>query len=73
MKEDAELTMHDAKKLAASIEKIDKAMKEFNSSGLNRKAIVVLLHDFTEVSKRDINTILDGLEDLGRLYLEKSK
>jgi len=73
MKEDIELDHTDAKRLAVAVEKIDKAMKEIMVSGLSRKAIVALLHDSTQVSKRDINSVIDGLESLGALYLERVK
>jgi len=69
-KEPVELTPEDARHLAEGVRKIEKAMKEFIVSGLNRRALVVLLHDSTGVAKRDINSILDGLEGLGALYLE---
>lgn len=63
----------DAKRLAEAVKKIEKSMKELNESGLNRKAIVVLLADSTGVSRRDINAVLNGLETLGQEYLERSK
>lgn len=68
-----ELSAEDARQLAESIRKIDKAAKDFIASGLSRKALVVLLNDSTGVAKRDINFILDGLESLGATYLEGSK
>lgn len=63
----------DARRLADAVRKIEKAMKALNESGLNRKAIVVLLADSTGVSRRDINAVLNGLEALGADYLEKAK
>lgn len=68
-----ELTADDAKRLAEAVRRIDAGMKALSSSGLNRRAIVTLLHDMTEVGKRDINTVLNGLENLGDTFLEKSK
>jgi len=68
-----ELTIEDARQLAESVRKIDKATKEFLASGLSRKALVVLLNDSTGVAKRDINAVLDGLESLGATYLEGTK
>jgi hypothetical protein len=72
-KEPLEITQEDARQLAESVRKIDKAMKDFIASGLTRKALVVLLNDATGVAKRDINAVLDGLESLGAIYLESSK
>jgi hypothetical protein len=63
----------DARRLAESVRKIEKGMKELNSAGLNRKAIVVLLAESTGVARRDINAVLNGLESLGAEYLEQSK
>ena len=68
-----ELTIEDARQLAESVRKIDKAMKDFIASGLSRRALVVLLNDATGVAKRDINAVLDGLESLGATYLEGTK
>lgn len=54
--------------LAEAITKISEAMRELTASGLNRDAIVVLLAAKTGVSKRDINTVLDGLNRLRGWY-----
>lgn len=68
-----EISADDARRLADSVRKIEKGMKELNEAGLNRKAIVVLLAESTGVSRRDINAVLNGLETLGSEYLEKTK
>lgn len=68
-----EIEPADAKRLAEAVRKIEKAAKELSESGLNRKAIVVLLADSTGVSRRDINAVLNGLESLAAEYLEQSK
>jgi hypothetical protein len=67
-----ELTADDARKLAHAVIRIDEAVKTIASSGLNRRAIITLLHDATNVGKRDINDVLNGLEQLGELYLERA-
>jgi hypothetical protein len=54
--------------LAEAIVKIGEASKKLLASGLNRDAIVVLLHDATKISKRDINIILNGLTRLAGWY-----
>jgi hypothetical protein len=68
-----EITPSDAAKLADAIRRIDKAFKELDNAGLNRKAIVVLLNESTGVARRDINAILDGLNTLGATYLDRAK
>jgi hypothetical protein len=70
--EDPKYTSEDARKLAEAVRRIDKFSKEFTASGMNRRALVVLLHDATSVTKRDINAVLDGLDGLGDMYLERS-
>lgn len=54
--------------LAASIVKISDAFQALKKSGLNRDAIVVLLHDRTKIARKTINDILNALEQLKRLY-----
>lgn len=54
--------------LAEAITRISKGFDALRKSGLNKKAIVVLLHDSTRVAKRDIETVLVGLENLSRNY-----
>ncbi len=54
--------------LAEAIVNIGAASKKLLASGLNRDAIVVLLHDATKISKRDINIILNGLTRLEGWY-----
>lgn len=66
-----EITAEDAKRLAEAVRRIDKGMKALKDSGLNRKALVILLADMTQVTRRDVNAVLDGLEGLGDAYLEK--
>jgi hypothetical protein len=54
--------------LADAIVRIGRGFAELHRSGLNREAIVVLLHSKTRISKSDIYTILDGLEQLEGWY-----
>jgi hypothetical protein len=55
--------------LASAIVRISKAFDELSGdSGLNRKAIIVLLQDATKLPKRDIEFILNALQDLKRQY-----
>lgn len=54
--------------LAEAIVRIGDNVKKLSDSGLNRKAVVLLLHDATKVSKRDIGAILDALPRLRGWY-----
>ncbi len=54
--------------LAEAIVRIGDAAAKLNSSGLNRKAIILLLHDATKVGKKDIETVLDALPRLRGWY-----
>lgn len=68
-----ELTAADAGKLADAVKKLAVAAEQLADAGLSRRALVVLLADATKVSPRDINDVLNGLDSLGELYLEKAK
>ncbi len=54
--------------LAEAIVNIGEAMKKLQESGLNKKAIVILLHAKTRISQKDITTVLDGLKQLKGWY-----
>jgi len=55
--------------LAASIVSLGQACERMKKNGgLNRRAIVVLLHDATKISKRDIEDILDAMTRLESWY-----
>lgn len=66
-----DLSADDAVRLAEAVRKIATGMDTIRSAGRRRRALVVLLADSTKVSMRDINDVLNGLEQLGELYLEK--
>lgn len=57
--------------LAEAIVRLGEAVKKLDGSGLNRKAIVLLLHDATKVGKRDIEEILDAIPRLRGWYCKK--
>ncbi len=65
------LTPEDAAALADAVRRIDEGMQSIAESGLNRRALVVLLHASTKVTKRDINAVLNGLECLRDAYLDE--
>lgn len=54
--------------LAGAIIGIEYAMKKLLKSGLNRRAIVVLVHDSCNVGKPDIRAVLESLETLAKDY-----
>lgn len=54
--------------LATSIVRISTAVEALRASGLNERAIIVLVADKTKISKGVIETVLDGLGDLRRTY-----
>lgn len=66
-----EQTTAEPKDLSEAIEGISSGMKALLKSGLNRRAIIVLLHDSTRVAKRDIESVLSGLETLKKQYTSK--
>lgn len=59
--------------LAEAIVRIGKGLADLQKSGLNQKAIVLLLHDATKVGKPDIRKILDALPRLAGWYCRKEK
>lgn len=59
--------------LTRAIVDISAAMKRLTASGLNRKAIVVLVHDQSRIAKRDIELVLNNLEALAEDYTHHGK
>lgn len=54
--------------LATAIVKISEAADALKKSGLNQRAVVVLLADKTKIAKGTIEDVLDGLADLRSDY-----
>ena len=54
--------------LAEAIVNIGKASAKLLSSGINKKAIIILLQAHTKMSQKDIRTVLDALPQLERWY-----
>lgn len=54
--------------LTRAIADISLAMLKLTSSGLNRRAIVILVHDQSKISKRNIELVLNNLEQLAQDY-----
>ena len=54
--------------LAEAVIRISENLQKLEKSGLNKRAIVVLVHDYTKVAKRDIELILESLAVLKGWY-----
>ena len=54
--------------LAEAIVNIGNAAKKLYASGLNRKAVIVLIQAETRLSRKDIALVLDILPQLERWY-----
>lgn len=57
--------------LAKAIVSISKAADKLYSSGVNRQAVIVLLHHKTKLPMRDIKLVLDSLKRLEGWYCRK--
>lgn len=54
--------------LADSIVRISNALEQLSKSGLNHKAIVILIQASTKLSRRDIEAVLDAQKRLAGWY-----
>lgn len=63
--EDTEISEED---LVEAIKKISASAQALAKSGLNRRAIVALVHDRSKVAKKTIEIVLNNLEDLAEHY-----
>ncbi len=54
--------------LAEAIVRIGSAMDKLKASGLNEKAILVLVHDACKVPKREIKLVFESLRKLRGWY-----
>ena len=54
--------------LAEAVIRIGENMEKLQKSGLNKRAIVALVYDYTKVSKRDIEAVLNSLAQLKGWY-----
>jgi len=54
--------------LAQAIVDISESAKALTASGLNERAIVVLLHDHTGIPMGDIKMVLHGIGELRKAY-----
>lgn len=54
--------------LAEAIVSIGQAAEKLMASGINKKAVIILLQAQTKLSQRDIRLVLDSLPQLERWY-----
>lgn len=55
--------------LAEAIVKMSKAVQDLKRSGLNEKAIIVLVQDITKLPKSDIRAVLNAQYQLAKDYV----
>jgi hypothetical protein len=53
-----------------AIRQLVTAVKKVETAGLNRRALVLLLHDASRVPKKQINDVLDALPLLAERFLD---
>lgn len=54
--------------LATAIREISRGVTKLLAQGMNERAVVCLLHEFTLVGKPDIRAVVRGLRDLEKVY-----
>jgi hypothetical protein len=54
--------------LAAQLAAISDSMRRLLASGLNRKAVIILLHYTSKVPQRDIEYVLNSMDVLKQRY-----
>ena len=54
--------------LAEAVIRIGDNMEKLQKSGLNRRAVIALVYDYTKIPKRDIETVIDSLAKLKGWY-----
>ena len=59
--------------LAEEIVKVSKAASELLATRLNRRALLVLLHDSTGVPMRTIEKVLEGASELESTYVKRGR
>lgn len=60
-----------SEKLGREIRMLSRGVKKLLASSIKRETIVLLLSDYSKVSKPDIRAILLALENLENTYLNK--
>ena len=60
-----------ATEFADSIQAIANTMKKLSQSRLSRRAIVTLIHEQSKVARRDIELVLNNLDQFDAVWLNK--
>jgi hypothetical protein len=60
-------------KLAREIRMLSRAFKKMANSGLKRETLVFLLHGYSNVGKPDIRAVLNAMDRLEDVYLNKEQ
>lgn len=59
--------------LAEAIVRMSEGVQKLSKNGLNKKAIIILIQDQTKFSKREIESVIDAIGQLQRLYCVQGK
>lgn len=54
--------------LAEAVIRIGENFEKLQKNGLNTRAVVALIYDYTKISKRDIQAVLDSLAKMKGWY-----
>lgn len=61
-------TFPDTETLANAIIKLGDAVRKLDKSGMNKRAIIILLHHTTNMSQKNIALILDAIPKLQKTF-----
>ena len=59
--------------MQSHIKKIAETSTKMLNAGLKKETIVLLIHDYTKISRGQIKEVLDCLPKLGQIYLKENK
>lgn len=59
--------------IADTIKKIGKAITSLKATGINEKCVIDLLYLQTKISRKTIRTLFNSLENLEKMYCERSE
>lgn len=59
--------------LAEAIVRMSEGVNALSKSGINKKGIILLVHDHTKLPKREIESVIDSLAELKSLYCARGK
>ena len=62
-----------AEQIGETIKKIGKAITALKATGINEKCVIDLLYLQTKLSRKTIKTLFNSLENLQKMYCERSE